>query len=157
MATQRDVDPRLLSRVRQGELTRGNTTAGSPERHAVDRVAYLRRRARHPELTARQALAHPAPSDVLPSISLMVDYPPRLVVIEGLTRRDVRRAARYDSLVRQLDRGRIAGATFRRRIAEWRPIAGFVFLADPDAVLALLDELRAHDVELFIYDSGRAS
>jgi hypothetical protein len=86
----------------------------------------------------------------------MVDDPPRFVVIEGLARRDVRRAARYDSLVRQLDHGQMLGVSFQRRVQGWRPIAGYTFLADSDAVLTLLEERRANDVELFVYDSGRA-
>lgn len=57
-------DPRLLERARSGSLTRSNTTPGTPERRAVDRVTYLRRREARPELTARQALSVERPPTV---------------------------------------------------------------------------------------------
>jgi hypothetical protein len=157
MPAHRDVDPDLLARARVGGLRRSNTTVGTPERRAVDRVIYVRRRERYSELTARQALGHPALTDTLSTISLMVDDPPRFVIVEGLIRRDLRRAGRYDHLVRQLDEGRLSPVVFRRRVRSWRPIAGMQFLADPDAVLALLEERRAGDLEVFVYDSGRAT
>jgi hypothetical protein len=87
----------------------------------------------------------------------MVDSPPRFIVVTGLTRRDTRRAARYASFVGQLQDGAISGRSFRRRIGSWDPIVGYRFLADPDAVLAILEERRAHDLELFTYESGRAA
>lgn len=56
-------DPRLLARARSGDLTRSNTTPGTAERRAVDRITYLRRREARPELTARQALGvEPVPT-----------------------------------------------------------------------------------------------
>jgi hypothetical protein len=156
MPARRDVDPALLRRAFLGGLRRSNTRPGTPERRAVDRVTYERRRGRHPELTARQALGHQSPADTAPVISLMVDDPARFVIVEGLPRRDLRRAGRYDSLINQLDEGRILPTEFRRRVRSWRPIADFRFLSDPDAVLALLEELRASDQEVFVYTSGRA-
>ena len=66
MPAHREIDPDLLGRARRGGLTRSNTATGTPERRAVDRVKYLKRRAAHPEITARQALGHPKPDDVLP-------------------------------------------------------------------------------------------
>lgn len=86
----------------------------------------------------------------------MVDDPPRFIIVEGLIYRDLKRAGRYDSLVGKLQEHRITPAEFRRRIRSWRPIAGFRFLSDPNAVLALLDERRASDQEVFVYSSGRA-
>jgi len=157
LARRRDHDPVLLDRALRGELTRGNTRPGTPKRQAVDRITYLRRRERHPQLTARQALGHPSPRDVAPRISLMVEDPPRFVILEGLNRADLRRAGRYDHYVQQLDTGRITGASFQRRIRTWRLIAGFRFLADPEAVLAILENLRATDHEVFVYESGRAA
>jgi hypothetical protein len=154
---RREIDPKLLALAHKGELTRSNTEPGTPERQAVDRVTYLRRRAARPNLTARQALAHPAPGDVLPSISLLVDDPARFIIIEGLSRRDTSRAARYDALVGLMERGEMSRREFRRRVGSWQPIAGYRFLADPDAVLAILEQRRAQDAELFVYESGRAS
>jgi len=156
MPAHREIDPDLLGRARRGELSRSSTRPGTAERRAVDRVKYVRRRAAHPEITARQALGHPKTGDVLPTISLMVDDPPRFIVIEALNRRDLRRAGRYDNLVNQLNEGRITSASFERRVGTWRPIAGYTFLADPDAVLAILEERRAADLEVFHYESGRA-
>ena len=156
MPARRDLDPALFRRAFLGELKRSNTLPDTPERQAVDRVTYERRRGRHPELTARQALGHRSPTDTPSQISLMVDEPPRFVIVEGLIYRDLKRAGRYDSLVGKLEENRIAPAEFRRRVRSWRPIAGFRFLSDPAAVLALLDERRASDQEVFVYSSGRA-
>ena len=147
----------LLERARKGRLTRRNTTPGTPERRAVDRVAYLRRRARHPELTARQATGHHVAPLHPPRISLMVDDPVRFLVLDGLSRRQLSRAGRYADLVSKLDDGRISSKDFRRRVRRWRSIEGFAFLSDPDAVLALLEQRRANDYEIFVYDSGRSA
>jgi hypothetical protein len=87
----------------------------------------------------------------------MVDHPPRFLIFEGLSRRDTRRAARYGALVGQLSEGQLAPVVFRRRISSWRLISGYRFLADPDAVLAILEQRRAEDRELFYYTSGRAT
>ncbi len=156
MPAHRDIDPALLRRARYKELRRSNTVKGSIEQAAVNRITYLRRRAAHPELTARQALGHPAAGDRPPQISLMVDNPPRWIITEALNRRDLTRAGRYDNLVSQLDTGRLSHNAFRRRVSSWRPIAGLRFLSDPDAVLAILQELRASDQMVFHYESGRS-
>lgn len=150
-------DPQLLARARRGELTKSNTEKGTPERRAVDRHQYLRRRADHPELSARQALGHPKPGDVRPTVSLLVADPPRFVVIETDNRRDLKRAARYDNLVSQLASGRLSPKAFQRRVGASRPIAGNAFLSDPEAVLAIIESRRAGELDLFIYSSGRAS
>jgi len=84
-------------------------------------------------------------------MSLLVDSPARFVLAEDLSRRDRSRAGRYADLVGKLDAGRIAGAEFRRRVGRWKPIAGERFLADPEAVLAILEQRRAQDVEVFVY------
>jgi hypothetical protein len=86
-----------------------------------------------------------------------VDDPPRSVVLGGLHRRDRVRAARYAALSSNLVQGRISPAAFRRRVSRWAPIAGHRFLADPDAVVALLEQQRAADQETFIYRTGRAA
>ena len=86
----------------------------------------------------------------------MVDDPPRFVVLEGLGRRDLSRAGHYNDLAQKLDLGRFDPKAFRNRVKRWRPIAGFRFLADPDAVLLLMDRRRADDKEVFVYDSGRS-
>jgi hypothetical protein len=147
---------RLLAAADAGVLSRHNTRAGTKGRQAVDRVTYLRRRAGYPDLTARQALGHPAAGDRLPTISLMAEGPARYLVLEGLSRRDAKRAGKYNDLVNRLSTGRMTPEAFRGRIRTWRPIAGYRFLAEPDAVFAILDDLRAQDVEPFYYDSGRS-
>jgi hypothetical protein len=156
VARRVDIDLVLLERARRRELTRSNTESGTPERQAVDRVTYLRRRDRRIGPTAREALGHQKPGYRPAQISFFAEGPPRRIVIEGLSRRDVSRAARYDAFVSNLANGRILPAEFRRKIRAWRPIAGFRFLSDPDAVLALIEELRAADIELFYYEPGRS-
>jgi hypothetical protein len=88
---------------------------------------------------------------------VLVDDPPRFVVIQSPTRGEVRRAGTYQSLTAQLRSGRISPTAFRRRVSRWAPIAGHGFLADPDAVLAIIEARRAADDELFIYQSGRST
>jgi hypothetical protein len=156
MARRVEIDPHLLDRARRRDLTRSNTQPGTPERQAVDRLIYLRRRDRRPGRTARQALGHPRSIDQPARISFFADNPPRRVVIEGLARREVRRAARYDALVSNLAQGTLSPTEFRRRVRSWKPIAGFRFLSDPDGALALVDELRTADREIFVYESGRS-
>jgi hypothetical protein len=157
MPARRDIDPELLAQARRGELTKANTEKGTPGRRAVDRHQYLKRRAAHPDLSARQALGHPKPGDSRPTISLMVEDDPRFIVIETDNRRDLRRAARYDNLVSQMASGRLSPEAFRRRVCSWRPIGEFRFLSDPDAVLAIIEARRAGELDLFVYSSGRSS
>ena len=145
----------LTEAAQLGFLRRGNTKKGTRGRQAAERATRLRARQRHPELSARQALGHPKSTDRPPVISIFVADPPRQVVLEGPSRADLSRAAKYDNAVSELARGRLAPDSFRRRFSAWRPIAGYTLLADPDAVLALLDLLRTADREPFILDSGR--
>jgi len=148
----------LLRRALLGELTRRNTRPGTPERQAVNRTEYLRRRELHPRESARQATGHrSAGSSSMASMSILVADPPRFLVVGGLSRRDRSRAGRYGDLVGKLDTGRLSAAEFRRRVRRWRPIEGLRFLSDPDAVLAILDSLRAQDREVFVYDRGSAA
>jgi hypothetical protein len=55
MPAQGNYSPRLLARAEAGTLTRSNTLKGTPERRAVDRVTYLRRKAARPNVSAREA------------------------------------------------------------------------------------------------------
>jgi hypothetical protein len=79
------------------------------------------------------------------------------VEFHGPTRGELWRIGRYNQLVRDLSRGRIAGPEFQRRVRSWKPIAGERFASDPNAVLARLEELKAEDREVFEYRSGRAA
>jgi hypothetical protein len=165
MPAPKDHSPGLLARARRGELTRANTAPGSPERSAVDRVVYERRRAHHPELRVRQALGHEAAGDVLPTVTFFAQLGALAVVLDSVTvsRRDTRRVGRYLSLVGLLTEGRLAPAAFERRVKSWRSVTildppglrGQVrFLADPAAVLQLAEIERGEERESWI-DSGR--
>jgi hypothetical protein len=156
----------LLPAGHAERLTRRNTAPGTAERQAVTRAEYVSRRASRRELSARQALGHAAPGDVLPTATFFAekDSGPTLLVDVTVSRRDVRRVARYLGLVGQLAEGRIAPAVFARRVGSWRPIRvldpaelrGDVrFLADPAAVLALVEIDRGEERESWI-DSGRS-
>lgn len=147
----------LTAAAQSGILTRSNTKKGTRGRQAVDRVERIRRKQRRPDLSASEALGHRAKRERPAQISLMVEDPPRFIIIETDLQLDLRRAGYYDHLVNLLASGQMAPSEFRRRVSSWRPIAGERFLSDPDAVLALLDQLRAEDRETFVYDSGRSS
>jgi hypothetical protein len=56
MPAQGKYAPALLARAEAGELTRSNTRKGTPQRQAVDRVTYLRRKQARPDVSAREAL-----------------------------------------------------------------------------------------------------
>ena len=160
-----NLPPALLARARRGELTRANTAPGSPERSAVDRVVYERRRAHHPELRVRQALGHEAAGDVLPTVTFFAQLGAGAALLEDVTvsRRDARRVGRYLSLVAQLTEGRLASAAFERRVRSWRSVTildppGFRgqvrFLSDPAAVDELAEIARGEERGSWI-DSGR--
>ena len=55
MPAQGTYSPQLLARAEAGELTRSNTKPGTPQRKAVDRITYLRRKAARPDVSAREA------------------------------------------------------------------------------------------------------
>jgi hypothetical protein len=165
MPAPRNLPPALVARARKGEITRANTVPGSPERSAVDRVTYERRRARHPELTARQSLGHEAVGDVLPTVTFFAQLGAGPTLLEDVTvsRRDARRVGRYLSLVGLLREGRLSPDAFQRRVRGWRPVTvldpkglrGRVqFLSDPAAVLNLSQRERGEERESWI-DSGR--
>jgi hypothetical protein len=153
-----------LVRAERHELTR-STAGTAEERSAVNRVEYLARRTARPDLSARQALGHETPGDVLPTVTFFTQLGagPTLLVDVTVSRRDARRVGRYLSLVGLLTEGRLAPAAFERRVRSWRPVTildppglrGQVrFLADPAAVLALAEVERGEERESWI-DSGR--
>jgi hypothetical protein len=84
---------------------------------------------------------------------------PDVVYVEfsGLSRAEATRLGRYNSLVRRLQDGQISRGEFLRIASGWRPVAGQRLSANPEAVLARLEVLRAEDVEVFRYRSGRAT
>jgi hypothetical protein len=154
LPASRSHDADLIARARRGELTRRTTEPGQPERRAVNRVEYVRRRALHFERSAREATGHYLTAPLPLQMSFLAAGPPRFIVVENLSRRDRSRAGRYADFVGKLDIGRLSPAEFGRRVSRWRPIAGERFLADPDAVLAILEQRRAQDVDVFVYQIG---
>lgn len=128
---------------------------------------YRKRRAKRPELTARQAVGHPGPADVLPTAeALYVRLPDgSSTTLYGarVSRRDIRRVARYLALVSLVNENRMYGEAFRRRVGSWRPIVvlgppeiagAYRFLDDSDAASVLSDLERTAERQTWI-DSGR--
>jgi hypothetical protein len=152
-------DPQLVAAFEAGEYRRGDFAPGTAARKAADAVLYRRREAsRQPGQRAREAAGH-EPREIRSArrVSVFIGDPPRYAEYEGLSRRDVSRAAKYDALVSNLRQGNISPQEFRRRVSAWQPIAGERFLADPDAVLTIVEERRAAGEDLFVYRSGRAA
>jgi hypothetical protein len=155
MPAHRDLPPELLARARRGELRRSNTVPGTPERRAADRWAYVERRKRHPELTARQAAGHEGTRDVPPTVTFFAQSTagPGVLVDVTVSRRHARRVGRYLSLVARLTEGRLSGTAFRARVRFWAPITVLDppnrgrarFVADPATATALADRERAID------------
>ena len=157
---------RLRDAADAGLLTRSNTRPGTAGRRAADAATYRRRRLAEPDLSAREALGHrPADAPTTKASFYTVD-PPRMVTVEGVSLRDVHRAARYMGEVGALlddfreasgDAGRVARVrrAFERKVSRRAPIAGLPFLADADAVVALADLVRAGEVPI-VFDSGRS-
>jgi hypothetical protein len=163
MAPRRELDPNLLARAQRGELTRSNTRKGTPQRRAVNRAFYLKRRASRPNLPAREALGHEVEQTRPKIASFYAADPVQLVSFEHVTGGEMRRAGLYMTEVRKLAefkrRGGLewnqAAVAFERRFSRWKPIRARVLLSDPQAVVALAEELRAADTEI-VFDSGRS-
>ena len=88
-------------------------------------------------------------------MSTLLDGPPRWVLLGDLSRAEARRVARYDAMLSNLAQGSLGDKAFRRRVGSWRPIRGERFLADPAAVMAILDERRQAGDETFVYVGRR--
>ena len=160
--------PALREAAAAGLLSRSNTEPGTAGRRAADAATYARRRAARPTAPARQAAGHVPAGSTGPVASFSAQPAgggdPRLLVGVRVSRADVHRAGRYDSLVGQLAAGRITGATFERRVRGWRPVevlgppdvaGSWRFVADPGTALALAVEAAAAGIESWI-DSGRS-
>ena len=79
---------------------------------------------------------------------LLVADPPRVVELH-LAPIEVWRTERHAALVAELAEGLIAPADFEHEAGALLPLAGGLrLLADPAAVLALVEELRAQDLDL---------
>jgi hypothetical protein len=151
----------LVAAARRGLLTRANTKPATKGRQAADAAAYSRRAAgAAPGETVRARLGHEVA--VTRSISALFADPPRFKVLQSVTRLDAKRIARYHELTRQLVnrrsyRGRVMTPDrFKRLVSQWRPLSsGERLLADPDAVMAILETLRAEDRDVFVYEVTR--
>ena len=147
----------LVSNAHAGVLNRDNTKPGTRGRQAVYRAEAERRQLSHPFESPRKALGHESVAErEARRMSLLLDAPPLYAELGALGRRDRSRVARYDALVSNLAQGRITAAAFRRRVSRWAPIGDQRFLADPAAVLALLEQRRAAGLDTFLYE-GRAA
>ena len=79
---------------------------------------------------------------------LLVADPPRVVELH-LAPIEVWRTERHAALVAELADGVIAPADFEREAGALLPLAGGMrLLAEPAAALALMEELRAQDLDL---------
>jgi hypothetical protein len=95
--------------------------------------------------------------------SFYADNPPRFVIVEGVSLREIQRAGRYMGSVGALvDAHRRGGSdwaqvarAFERRFRRWAPIAGLNLLANAEAVVALAEAQRAAEQEI-VFDSGRS-
>jgi len=156
-------DSVLVQAARAGILTDANTKPGTRGRQAVDRVSFQKRKASRPNLPAREALGHQVAGTRPRIASFYADNPPRFVIVEGISARDIQRAGRYMGSIGALLDARARGGTdwaevaraFERRFRRWAPIAGLNLLADPNAVVALAESQRAEEQEI-IFDSGRS-
>lgn len=154
---------RLLDAADAGILTRTNTAKGTAGRRAVNQVEARRRIAARPDLPRREALGGKVAGSRPTGATFYGAGPPRVVVVEDVSVRDVQRAATYMGSVSALAaanrRSPEAWArearAFRVRFSHWVPIAGIPLLADPDAALALAETVRAEGREP-VFDSGRS-
>jgi hypothetical protein len=148
----------LVAAAQSGVLSRRRTRLGSVGRQAVNRAEYERRRWKHLDRSAREAVGHDRPEvRAGRAISVLLDRPEPFVVLEGVTRREASRIGKYESLTGLLREGQISPRRFRNQVSSWRPIRGERFLSDPDRVLAVMEARRAGEEELFVYRSGRAN
>ncbi len=151
----------LVAAARRGLLTRSNTKPATKGRQAADAAIYARRAAGAARgETIRARLGHEVA--VSRSISALLANPPRFEVLENVTRLDAKRIARYHEVTRQLlnrrsYRGKVMTPDrFRHLVSQWRPLSsGESLLADPDAVIAILETLRAEDRAVFVYEVTR--
>lgn len=133
-----------------------------PDRNK-NRDQYRRRQQRRkPGQTAREAAGHDRPEvRERREISALVersDGTGGWTILRAPSPRDASRAAKYSSIVRQLQEGKISPQAFKARISQWRPLQnGERFASDPQRVLAEIERRRAEEASLFVYRSGRAA
>ncbi|MGH9291928.1 MAG: hypothetical protein ACRD0B_00180 [Acidimicrobiales bacterium] len=155
-------DPTLVARAERPKgmpdrLTRRNTRPGTPERQAVNRATYLRRRADlGPGETVRDRLGHGLDDRVMLAF---YGPPARAEEFDDLSRAEARRLGRYHSLVEvSFDQPGSAAeraaraAKFQKTVSRWAPFRGQRLLADPDALAALLTDRLAAGLPIFIYE-----
>jgi hypothetical protein len=146
----------LTAAARRRELTRTNTTPGSEGRKAVDARTYGRRQAKaSPGITARQATGHAKATDRMPTVSYF-RADGTYVQRQAVSRGEARRINRFNSLSSNLAQGNISAKEFARRVGSYVPLGnGDRFLADPTALQASIEELRAQGEDPWHYEPGR--
>ena len=76
--------------------------------------------------------------------------------VEGPTRAERRRLARWNSRAGELRQGVIAPARFQRLVASWAPLRAERFESNPDVVLAVLAERSEAGEPTFEYRGRRS-
>lgn len=141
-----------------GIITRSNTRPGTAGRRAVDAVVYRRRVVGRGEgVTARMAAGHETLA-ARQGISISVMLAGRgFVELEGLSRSERRRAARWNARAGELLAGQISRARFRRLVGSWAPLSdGSRFESTPDVVVSVLAERGEAGESLFEYRGRRS-
>ena len=75
--------------------------------------------------------------------------------VENPTAPERRRLNRWNSLVAQLDAGRLSPRAFERRVKGWRPFRGETFEWDPAVVTATMTERRDAGEDTYRYEGRR--
>ena len=154
---RRPPSERLRSAAAAGLITRQNTRKGTAGRQAADAAEYERRQSRGRRLgatTARAAVGHGGP---LPPASITAMFRDLgFSTVETPTASERRRLNRWNSLVAQLDAGRLLPKGFERRVRAWRPFRGERFEWDPTIVVATMGERRDAGETTYEYAGRRA-
>jgi hypothetical protein len=140
-----------------GRLTPSNTRPGTVGRQAADAVVYRRRVRGRPEgARARTVAGHESAAvreaTGISAVLAGVGW----TELDGLSRSERRRAARWNARAGELLAGQIPPEKFRSLIEAWAPLCdGRRFESDPDVVLAILAERQAAGEAVFEYRGRR--
>lgn len=154
---RRPPSQRLRDAAAAGLLTRDNTLKGTAGRQAADAVEYQRRQVRGRRLgagTARAAAGHGGP---LPPAAISAMFRGLgFSIVEDPTAAERRRLNRWNSLVAQLDAGRLSPESFARRVRGWRPFRGEAFEWDASIVTATMAQRGDAGESSYVYEGRRA-
>lgn len=118
MGAHSELPAELLAAAHSRNLTRSNTRPGTPERRAVDRITYLRRRAKYPQQSARKATGHGRSAATVTGHFAGQLRESRVQTSYA----DARRVGKYDSLLERLLDGVLTDAQFDKRAKRWVPV-----------------------------------